>query len=217
VGRSRLTNVPTETEVSDALVTLGEFVEKIGNNIVERNLSVLKATIKGEEITLTGHICRDNNHFYYVGVHEEFDGAIVAFHYSLIDNIAEEIPEEHATGVLGTAGIEAGENDPRIIASQYLLQSIDVSQASNLISRLRIEKSETDTQLNISENEFGYPTGFSVERMIFPYEDDFDIRKFYDGVSPVVETGKKLSEVLKIYISLHIDEEDPRNTRLTIE
>lgn len=217
MGRPLLTNVPTETEVSDALGTLEEFVEKIGDNVVERNLNVLNATIDSEEIALTGHICRDNNHFYYVGGHQELDGAIVAFHYSLIDNIAAEIPEEHATGILGTAGIEAGENDPRTIAAQYLFQSIDVSQARNLISHLRIEKSEADTQLTISENEFGYPTGFSVERMIFPYEDNFDIREFYDGVIPVVETGKKLSEVMGIHISLHLNEEDPRNTRLTIE
>lgn len=209
--------MPTETEVSDALVTLERFVEKIGDNIVESNLSVLHATINGEEITLTGHICRNDNHFYYVGGHEELDGAIVAFHYSIIQNIAAEIPEEHATGVLGTAGIEAGENDPRMLAAQYLFQSIDVSQARNLISRLRIEKSEADTQLTISENEGGYPTEFTVERLIFPYEDDFDIREFYDAVISVVETGKKLSEVLKIYLSIHLNEEDPRNTRLTIE
>lgn len=217
MGRLRLTNVPTETELSDALVTLEEFVEKIGDNIVERNLSVLNATINGKDITLTGHICRDDNHFYYIGGHEELDGAIVAFHYSLIENIAAEIPEEHAIEVLGTAGIEAGENDPRLIAAQYLFQSIDISQARDLISHLRIEKSEADTQLTISENEIGYPIEFAVERMIFPYEDDFNIRDFYDGVIPVVETGKKLSEVLRIQISLHLSEEDPRNTRLTIE
>jgi hypothetical protein len=217
MGRPRLTNVPTETEVSDALVTLEEFVEKTGDNIVDRNVSVLTVTINDEEIILRGHICTDDNHFYYIGAHEELDGAIVAFHYSLIKNIAAEIPEEHATGVLGTAGIEAGEDDPRMIAAQYLYQNIDVSQARNLISQLRIEKSEADTRLTISENERRYPIGFSVERMIFPYEDDFNIRDFYDGVLPVVETGKKLSEVLGIHISLHIDEEDPRNTRLAIE
>jgi len=209
--------VPTETEISDALVTFEEFVEKIGDNIVERNLSVLTATSNSEEITLTGHICRGDNHYYYIGAHEELDGAVVAFHYSLIDNIAADIPEEHATRVLGTAGIEAGENDPQTIAAQYLFQSIDVSQARNLISRLRIEKSEADTKLIISENEVGYPTGFTVQRMIFPYEDDFDIREFYDGVLPAVETGKKLSEVLRMHMSLYLDEEDPRNTRLTIE
>jgi hypothetical protein len=209
--------VPTETEVSDALDTLEEFAEKIGDNIVERNTSVLNVTLHGEEITLRGHICRDDNHYYYIGLHEQLDGGLITFHYPLIDNIATEIPEEHATAVLDTAGIEPEENDSRVIAAQYLFQSIDVSQARNLISRLRVEKSEVDTRLTISENEVGYPTGFAVERMIFPYEDDFTIREFYDGVMAVLETGKKLSEVLGIHISLDLNEEDPRNTRLTIE
>lgn len=208
--------MPTETEVSDALVTLGEFVEKIGDRVVERDLSVLNATVDGEEITLRGHLCGDDRHFYYVGGHKSLDGAIIAFHYSLMENIAADIPEQHATGVLNTAGIEAGENDPRMIAAQYLFQSIELTQARNLISRLRIKKSEAGTQLTISENDAGYPTGFTVERMIFPYEHDFDIQEFYDSVIPVVETGKKLSEVLKIHISLHLND-DPRNTRLTIE
>lgn len=216
MGRRQLTIVPTETELSDALDTLEEFVEKIGDNIVESNTEVLNTRIGDEKIILTGHVCRTDNHFYYVGGHEKLSGATVAFHYSIINNIATEIPKEHAIEVLNSAGIESQETDPRREAAQYLFGSIDVSQTRNLIDHLRIEKSEADTHLTFTEME-GHPTGFSVQRMIFPYQDDFDLKEFYQAALAVVETGKKLSVVLRTHISLQINETDPRNTRIIIE
>lgn len=208
--------MPTETELSQALTTLEEYVNKVGNDIFERDLDVMSAVIDGQEVSLRGHICETEDYFYRIGGHERLESAVVGFHYSIIDNIAVEIPEEHAVEVLDTAGIEIKEGDQQRIAAQYLYQSIEVSKARNLIRHLRLEKPEADTRLTISEDEHGYPTGFIVERMIFPYEDDFGIREFYDSVISVVEVGKVLSEVPSLHLSLRL-KEDPRNTRLTIE
>lgn len=209
--------MPSEAEVSEVLDQLAEYVQQLGDEVVEREIEVLTAEFGGEEITLTGHICVDDDLAYYIGAHPNLSGVFITFSYSLIDSIAVEIPEEHAIGVLNSADLTVEDGDPRPVAAQYLYQSNNAARAQDLARRLRIEKGEVETKLSIALNNYGYPESYNVEIMIFPYEEGFSIKEFYDAVTSVMETGRKMSEVVNAHISLSISEEDPRNTRVNIQ
>lgn len=210
--------MPSEEEVTSVLESLAQFVVDIGDEVLHQDLErVLSGTLNKEvgELELRGHICNSNRVTYYIGAHQDFRGVLIAYHLSLTESIAAEFSKDQAESILDGLPGDIQEGDPRILAAKYLIQEADPEEVRSFISYFRIYASDTNYHLNINQFDTSGLKGYSIERMIFPYEDRFTIKEFNDAVTTVISGGTRSSEILKRNVKLAIDEDNPTRSSIT--
>ena len=209
--------MPSEQEISDVLDTLAEYVTDIGDRVTHAYVEgILKATPNEEigPIELRGHRCISDGEVYYIAAHPELRGVSIAYHLSLTENIANELSHEHAEAILNAVEIDVHESDPRMLASSYLLRDADRSDVQAFRSYFKIAAGGERYSTNLNVSDSGAFEGYGLERMIFPYEDDFSIEEFNDAVTTIVSSGSRTAEIIRRNVNLIVDEDEPANTEI---
>jgi len=88
--------MPDQSEFDTTLNVLADYVEDIGDQILQENIeNILTAEVKGEEYFLTGHRCEGKeNSIYIVAGHPDLRYFHVVYALSLGRNIGTRLDEE---------------------------------------------------------------------------------------------------------------------------
>lgn len=206
-----------EQKVSDALDTLAGHVEDIGDRITHSHVEGIFETIPNDEIgpiQLRGHRCLSDDNVYYVAAHRDLRSVFIIYHFSLVETIANELTHEVAETVLSAVGIDGQESDPRMATASYLLEDAEQSEMQAFKSHFKIAASGESYLTNITATDSCAFGGYSLERMIFPYEDKFSIREFNDAVTAIVSGGVRSAEIVRQNLALAVDKDEPANTSI---
>ena len=90
---------------------------------------------------------------------------------------------------------------------ESILKDIGDEEASKLKSKLiqLISNPEVSYEVHYEDNT---PIRFEVTRKIFPYEENFGIREFYEGIQAVISSGIPGRLLMQNYFGFKVNEEE---------
>lgn len=211
--------LPSEEEVHETLGKLAGYVRDIGDRITHAHAEgVLKGTPNEEigPLEFRGHRCISNDEVYYIAAHPEVRYVTVVYYLSFTENVARELSHEHAEAILEEAELDVHGSDPRMLAATYLLQSIDQAEVQSFKSYFRIAVGGENYLTTLNTSESGALEGYSLQHLIFPYEDSFSIKEFNDAVTTIVSSGMRSAEIVRRNLHLLSEDEDPAKTKVVL-
>lgn len=207
--------MPTPEEFEDTLDQIARFVEETGDEIEQESIDDLfTMEIRGEDYSFRGHRCTDGELIYLIAGHPDHRFMSILYFLSVTMNTANLLDAEIAQAVVGESS--GDERELREEAAEKLLNQIPRSDMEALKSYVYMFVSGGTHETNIYSNEQGSIEGFHTAKMIFPYEDSFNIREFYDSVTSVTGTGERGNRLLSRSIFIDKDDEVPSETELNL-
>jgi len=79
---------------------------------------------------------------------------------------------------------------------------------------LFVSSVENTTLLHSDEE--GALNYYTVEDLIFPFEDNFGIEKFHEAVQTCVSSGRRGNQLLRRTLFIDIDEDNPKESQLEL-
>jgi hypothetical protein len=209
--------MPTSSEFEAALETTAEYVRGIGDEISDKSVeNVLSATERGEEYSLTGHRCiGDDDSLYIVAGHPELRHLYVVFALSVKQNVGSQLDDELVAALIEDED-DLDETEKMTKAGEILLERLPQEETEALKTYTFMFLTSSPSTGAIHTNEEGTFEYYSVENLIFPYEEEFGIKDFNDAVQSTVTNGRRGSRLLGRTIFVDRDEENLSNTELQL-
>ena len=209
--------MPTSSEFEDALEATAEYVRGIGDEISDESVeNVLSVTERGENYSLTGHRCvGDNNSIYIVAGHPELRHFYVVYLLSVKQNVGNQLDDELIAALIEDE--DDLDNAERVTkAGKVLLERLPQEETEALKTYTFLFLTSSPNTSIIHTSEEGTFEYYSVENLIFPYEEDFGLREFNEAVQRTVTNGRRGSRLLGRTIFVDRDEENLSNTGLQL-
>lgn len=207
--------MPDSKEFEQTLDQLATYVEDVGDEVQEKNVSgIFSMDFQDSEYSFTGHRCTDGNSIYLVAGHQDHRFVSVLYFLSTLVNIGNQLDEETAKAVVETPPDE--EQELKEEAAEVLLNRVDRPEMEALKTYAFMFIAGSSHETNIYPNEEGSFIAFHTANMIFPYEEEFGIREFYNAVTSVLAAGERGNEILSRTIHVEKDEAEPSKSELNI-
>lgn len=208
--------MPTESEIDEALSLVADYAESINFTVTQRDVNnLLVADEESGEIRFRGHILKYGDYTLRIGANPEVNEMPIVHHFSFLETVALELPEEHAKAVVEAVDVDLGETDPRMAAASYLIASVDEQKVREFNSRFKVDAINEQTVFTLTGDQEQHFTGYAVSKSIYPYRDSFSVKELGDAVVAVGEMAKRNNEIISQSIELDIRENDPTSTRLS--
>lgn len=207
-----------QPEFNSTLELLSDYVDQIGDDVIEEGVDdLLAVNIDEEDVWLTGHRCDSGDQIYVVGGHPDLRMMGVVYFFSLKRNLGHLLDDQITTSVLNDEDIKPNEDEEREEkAAEILLDKINRDEMAALRNYAYMMISGSSHETHIYETDSGSITGFNIATMIFPYERSFGIKEFYDAVQTVTEVGERGNRLLSRTTMIDKDEDDPAKSRINL-
>ncbi|WP_135825198.1 hypothetical protein [Halorussus ruber] len=194
--------MPSDQELSLAKDTLLDYSQKLGDEIIERE-------VFEQDSNVIGFTALDETYSAYYNVYgtPQFEFFQVMFRFSLSRTIANRLGEETVTELVDK------EENPRDVGNE-IINKHDETELEWLEYQLKQRVLNSDTFCEIDTTEKGKMNGFSVFSLVFPYEDNFSLSDYYSSTEAVLNTGEKGSDYL--HHSVQVSETDDEDIELNI-
>lgn len=189
--------MPSPEEFELALTEIREYVEAVGDKVVdERVEGIITTEFFDEEKTFIGHRCESGDGpTYIVAGHPDHRFFLIGYFLSIRQNLANEISEEAARKVLESREVD-GEDAPKLQAIDVLLSEMSEQNMETLTSYLYLMLSSSTVGVNLYFTDDGIIDFYNVGRQIHPYEEKFGLQDFYDALTAVENIGEMGSRLV---------------------
>lgn len=184
-------------DLEDALERTRELIERTGDDVVD---DIDDTDDDGRRVL--GFACQHGNNGYTVYTRPENEFFTVQFEYSVLgDYIRQQLEsdfedlidegQEQPTVEIDPEDEEEFEQQIESARTELRneLRAIDESQAFELLFKLSQQIVSPNTAHQIETTEDGRVTGFRVQKKVYPYRDDFDIKEVGDAIQAVISQG----------------------------
>jgi len=209
--------MPTESEFQLALEEVARYVESIDNSIEDENVEELAGyeDEEGVKYTFSGHRCSNEGTLYIVVGHPEFEFFSCIQYLGIKSFIGEALSEEDIDWILGE-DLETNQ-DRREAAVEELFSRMDENEIEKAATNIKMHVSGSGSysaEVEIHKEAYSFAL---VERKLFPYRDDFDIKEFYDTVMLVDNVSQKAQEAIYDSIRLYVPESEDEEYSLEVK
>lgn len=207
--------MPDPETFDKTLEKLAEYVEDIGDELHEKSdPNILDITVQGQEYSLTGHRCVRGDNRYIVAGHPELRSVSIVYLLSVQNNLAIDLEPEIARAVVD----KEFEDEEELLqeAAEKLLDDVPRHQMRSFESYCYQFISGGTHETSFITNNAESFIAFVVSNDIFPYEDSFGIRDFYDALKPVVSAGERGSRLVGHTVYLDVDEDSPEDAQVEL-
>lgn len=206
--------MPTEEEFKVALDDIANYVQKIDDEITTRGSFSIEYEDQNNEIhEFTGHRCLHKNTTYIIVGNDEFKYMSILSFMNVRQSIAQRISKEEAQEIIDE-NEEDEDIDGKKIAANELLQQADPEEMQAAISYIYAWLSGDNYLIEIQSTDTGAIAYMSMERKIFPYEDEFSIRELNNSITAVVSAGEKARNLVPRTITIAKQNNDPSEYEL---
>ena len=212
--------MPTENEFRAALDKTLSFARDLDDQIDAEHADELAIyeTNAGDELICSGHrFVTDDDSIYLVTGHPKFRFVSVVYFLDIRRYVFKSVDESLAAKVLEVEDEGITEQHRRDATVQLLnSMSSDDQEALEVYLYLMVSGDENSINFQKIDEEDGQD-GLShvvIGEKIFPYEEGFNIRKFYQAKRSVLNAGKRASELVPR--SLKIEEPEDESERVSL-
>lgn len=200
--------MPSKNEFKVALDQVADYARGLDHEVLEENVSEMISfeDKNGEIHQFSGHRCSYDDTIYLIAGHPDFQFMSVLYFVSIKSYIESGITVEEANEIVEESDVE--DEEITELAATKLLNQVDDETAEAVESYLYLMLSDSQYETDIRTTDDGNINYIGLGTDIFPYTDDFNIRRLYDGVSTIVNAGDKADNLIPRTIALTTPNED---------